>query len=356
VPTGVVNADAARTRSAVAALNNSLRLPVRAARRVSVEVPEDLNEARRYADQQGLSLLPLGTGSNVVLPDELDAVVLQAANRRVDYLREEGDAVVLRVGAACDWHALVLRTLDEGLCGLENLALIPGSVGAAPIQNIGAYGRELDEFVVAVQGYELPGLAPRVFSHADCAFSYRDSVFRRELGARFLITAVDLRLSRRSRLRIDYPALAGRIRERGLCEDARGVCAAVMELRREKLPDPDTAPNVGSFFKNPTVDADTAERLAERYPGLPRFAAGDGRVKLPAAWLIETCGFRGQGTEKTRVSPRHALVIENRGGATQADILDLASRVRSAVREGFGVHLEVEPRVYTRTGALDTRW
>jgi UDP-N-acetylmuramate dehydrogenase len=351
---------ASATRSGAGAasvtLENSLRLPARAAERVPVASVDDLRRARRLADDHGLKLLPLGAGSNVVLPEQLDAVVLQSANREVEVLREEGDAVVLRVGAACDWHTLVRRSLRDGLCGLENLALIPGTVGAAPIQNIGAYGRELEEFVVAVHGYDVRGHEERVFTREECAFAYRDSVFRREFGADFLITAVDLRLSRSAELRLDYPALAERMRERGHPEDARGVCAAVMELRREKLPDPEQAPNAGSFFKNPTVDASTAEALAREHPGLPRYAAGEGRSKLPAAWLIEACGYRGRGTERTRVSPRHALVIENLGGATQDDVLDLAAGVRGAVQDRFGVHLEVEPRVYTTAGTLDARW
>ena len=342
-----------KSRSAATApqpVANTLGLPCRAHALVSVTADTAVADLCARAASRQRSVLPLGAGSNVVLPPVLEALVLRAADDRIDIL-EEGEAfTVLRVGAAYGWHELVLWSVARGLCGLENLALIPGTVGAAPVQNIGAYGRELAEFVVAVHGIELPGGRARTLGAQECRFAYRDSLFKRELRNRFLITAVDLRLARGADPVIRYPALAARMEEGAYAVTARGVCEAVIALRRERLPDPATAPNVGSFFKNPLLPEEEALRLRERYPELPLHRSGAGRVKASAAWLIDRAGLRGRQIGGMRVSERHALVFENAGGGRYEDVCELARLVRAEVRARFGVVLEPEPQILGANG------
>jgi UDP-N-acetylmuramate dehydrogenase len=301
-------------------------------------------DAAVFACAQNLPLLTIGEGSNVVLPAALDACVLQVVDRTVKVLSEDARHSVLRIGAGKPWHELVLESLREQRFGLENLALIPGSVGAAPVQNIGAYGRELSEFVIGVHGVDLQQQQARHLSTTECGFAYRDSVFKQGLRDRFVITAVDLRLYRQPRTNISYPALRDRLP--GPAPTPQEICAAVIALRQERLPDPASHPNAGSFFKNPLVEATQADALAGRYPDLPRHHQSDGRSKLSAAWLIDHCGLRGTACGQVRVSERHALVLETRAGATQADVLALAERVIETVAEEFGVTLEPEPRIY----------
>ncbi len=339
-----------------APLVNTLALSASARAVLSVNEDDGIATALELADRISLPLLPLGAGSNVVLPRQLDAIVLYAANQGVQVLSTRGDVVHLRVGAGHDWHALVCWTLARGFYGLENLALIPGNVGAAPVQNIGAYGRELNEFVEAVHGFHLESGRQQTLSREECAFAYRNSVFKAELSDRFIITSVDFRLSLHATPVTHYPALAERLASGKYPDNPAGVCTAVIDLRRERLPDPQLNPNVGSFFKNPLVDAREAERLQADDPAMPIHPQPDGRAKLSAAWLIDNCDLRGHRLGPAVVSQRHALVIENLGGAGQADVLALAAEVRHQVAERFGVRLEVEPRVYGSDGRIETDW
>jgi UDP-N-acetylmuramate dehydrogenase len=303
-----------------------------------------------------MPLLPLGGCSNVVLPDVLEAVVLRAGDDSIQVIGDEAGKRVLRVGAARDWHAFVLWSVAEGYGGLENLALIPGSVGAAPVQNIGAYGRELQECVVAVHGHDLRSGEARSLSSEECRFAYRSSVFKEELGDRFLIRAVDFRLAVGGEPRTDYPSLSDWLARGAYGRSAQEVCRAVIDLRRERLPDPQTNPNAGSFFKNPIVTCALAEELLARHASLPVYRVDDERTKLSAGWLIEAAGLRGFALGPVRSSPRHALVLENTGGAGQDDVLALAARIREQVLDHFGVRLEVEPRVYSRAAVLEATW
>jgi UDP-N-acetylmuramate dehydrogenase len=313
---------------------------------------EDLTSAVALSQREGLPLLPLGGGSNVVLPASLEAVVLRAADTQLRVLRENGDRVLFRIGAALPWHGLVLETLRQGFFGLENLALIPGLVGAAPVQNIGAYGREFDAFVEAVHGFDLDREEARELTRTECAFAYRDSIFKGELKERFLITAVDLWLSRRAELSVDYPSLAEQVKSGAYASTPEGICRAVIDLRRRRLPDPAERPNAGSFFKNPVLHGDALVRFRSTVPEAPVHPVGEGSGKLSAAWLIDRCGLRGHSRGAAAVSARHALVLENTGGARQEDILALARHVRGKVRERFAVELEAEPRIFP-AGALD---
>ena len=328
-----------------APIANTLRLPCRANRVVSVSGDEDVARAIDVARRERLPIRALGDGSNVVLPPSLRALVLRVADDAVSVLDDSPTQVTLRVGAGKNWHALVEETLRRGWYGLENLALIPGRVGAAPVQNIGAYGRELRDFTVAVHGSDLRTARGRSVSARQCEFAYRDSVFKRRLRDRVLIRAVDLRLSKTPDPHLVYPALRERLKSGPYPETPRGVFDAVVAQRRQRLPDPARRPNAGSFFKNPVLAAALVERLARRFPDLPSFAQREAGAKLPAAWLIERCGLRGERQGQALVSATHALVVENAGGATQADVLALAERVQARVYAAFGVQLVREPRV-----------
>jgi UDP-N-acetylmuramate dehydrogenase len=326
------------------ALSNTLGLASVAARQFPVASPEEVFSAIDWARSERLPLVALGEGSNVVLPPRLEAAVLEVTDDSVTILAEADGWVSLRVGAGKNWHALVEETLAQGLYGLENLALIPGRVGAAPVQNIGAYGREVAEFVLGLQGVDLKERRLVTLTLPDCHFGYRDSVFKHALKDRFLIMTLDLRLSRTGNTDVSYPALAERLGDGPIT--SQSIFDAVVSLRREKLPDPSREPNAGSFFKNPVLDAQDIERLRAAYPGAPLFPQSDGRSKTSAAWLIDRCALRGFRLGRARVSERHALVITTETGATQAEVLQLAEHVMSRVTERFGIRLEIEPRVY----------
>lgn len=298
--------------------------------------------------------LVLGGGSNLLFVEPPDRPLLALTGRRVRRVGEPGDRLRLRAEAGVDWHGFVLDTLARGLGGLENLALIPGTVGAAPIQNIGAYGVEVREAVRAVEAYEPAADRFHRLSSDDCAFAYRDSVFKQQPG-RYIVTAVEFELSRNASPRLEYAGIADELTARGVgLPTARDVADAVIALRQRKLPNPAVIGNAGSFFKNPIVPAGLAEALKAEHPALPLFASGDADTrKLSAAWLIDACGWKGHridhGSGDAGVSPDHALVLVNHGRATGRELFDLARRIADSVHARFGVALEPEPRIIGAT-------
>lgn len=330
---------------------NTLALEGRARALVRVGSDAQLAEALAWAAGTGLAVVPLGEGSNVVIAGDLDAMVLRVDTRGVEVLEDRGDDVALRVAAGASWHSLVQWTLRHGLYGLENLALIPGTVGAAPIQNIGAYGVELAPLVRQVHCVSAVGGEACALAGPACRFGYRDSIFKHELQDQLVITAVELQLSRRARVQVDYPALARALQERGVDRPTpQAVFEAVVDIRRTRLPDPAQVPNAGSFFKNPVLPGEQARALASRFPGLPEYPQADGAVKLPAAWLIDYCGWKGHRADGLGIHPEHALVIVNYGNNSGAALLTLAAQVADSVRDTFGVALEIEPRIYGGPG------
>jgi UDP-N-acetylmuramate dehydrogenase len=329
--------------------HNGLALPATADAMAVITGDEDLNQALDWASQRNLPVVPLGEGSNVVFAGDLQALALCLASRGIELLDQNAGEALLRVAAGENWHELVRWSLARGYSGLENLALIPGTVGAAPIQNIGAYGVELCSLLDRVYATEISSGREVSLSLDECELAYRDSVFKGRLRDRYVITAVDLRLSREARVQVDYPALARYLQEQGIAEPGPGdIFDAVVAIRRSKLPDPLREPNAGSFFKNPILDVELAESLKSRYPVLPIYPHGAGLAKLPAAWLIDHCGWKGRREGAVGVHPEHALVIVNYGGARGKDVMALAERITRSVAERFGVQLEIEPRVYGR--------
>jgi len=327
---------------------NTLAVPAKAARYVQVTDEASLMDALRFAGEQRLPVLVLGGGSNVVLPARFDGLVIQVAIKGIELVAEDDEHVLIRAGAGEVWQDLVEHTLRKNWFGLENLSLIPGTVGAAPIQNIGAYGVELDTVFDSLTAIRRQDLEPLAFDKAACEFSYRDSIFKRSLRDAVVITSVTFRLRKHGELNISYAPLREALSSiRGERLTPRAVSDAVIAIRRSKLPDPAEIPNAGSFFKNPIVSKDEYESLKRDYPELVSFPAGEGRMKLAAGWLLEKAGWRGHQQEGVGMHAAQALVLVNPGHREGEYVLAYAQRIQQDVRERFGVTLEREPVAYT---------
>ena len=335
--------------------HNTFGFDVRAQFACRIEHEAQLMAAVRDPRAAGLPRLVLGGGSNVVLTGDFAGLVLLVALRGRRVVREDDDAWYVEAAGGEPWHEFVAWTLSQGLAGLENLALIPGTVGAAPIQNIGAYGLEMCERFASLRAVELATGAVVELDAQACRFGYRDSFFKREGRERFVITSVTFRLPKVWQPRAGYADLARELAAGGYGVSAAGhagadrqpsaqaIFDAVVAVRRAKLPDPLELGNAGSFFKNPVVDAAQFDALKIREPDVVSYLQPDGRVKLAAGWLIDRCGWKGRAMGAAAVHERQALVLVNRGGATGAEVLALAKAVQRDVSERFGVELEAEP-------------
>lgn len=321
---------------------NTLGLPCVAERLMAPRTLAELRDALDLARKHDWPMLVLGGGSNLILPARLPGLVVRPAMSAWWLEEGEGDSVRVHAEAGVVWHELVMALARRGLWGLENLALIPGHCGAAPIQNIGAYGVELTEALEAVHLLHLDDGREAVLGPEDCDFGYRDSIFKRALAGRVVITRLVMRLSRQARPRLAYGDLADRVGETPTpLEVARAVCA----VRREKLPDPAILGNAGSFFKNPVISAAQAEALLREHPELPHFPQPEGRVKLAAGWLIDRSGLKGWRQGAFGVHDRQALVLVHHGGGSAEELLAFAERVAGEVHGRFGIALEREPRL-----------
>lgn len=322
--------------------HNTFGFDVRARFAVHVRSEQDLVEALDDPRAAGLPVVVLGGGSNVVLSGDLDALVLLIEIPGYHVAEPPGEAVYVTAGAGENWHGLVGRTIEDGLPGLENLALIPGTVGAAPIQNIGAYGVELCERFARVRAYDRQTRNFVELDAAQCAFGYRDSVFKHTGRDRFIITAVTLRLPRPWQPALGYAELAREL-EGVDTPDAARIRDAVVAIRSRKLPDPAVIGNAGSFFKNPIVEAPQRDALAAAHPTLVSYRQPDGRYKLAAGWLIDQCGFKGVSDGPVGVYGKQALVLVHHGGGSARELLALAGRIADTVQARFGVRIEPEP-------------
>lgn len=308
----------------------------------------DLREALAYQQRYTLPLLVLGGGSNVLLPDRLDGLVLHIQLRGIELVKDGPESVQLQIGAGENWHQLVLYCLKNGWYGIENLALIPGTVGAAPIQNIGAYGVELADFFVSLEALDIRSDKVLSMSKEACHFGYRDSVFKSSPTQPLIILTVTLELSRIAKLRTDYKALTVALAKQfaGQTLTAELVADCVCAIRRSKLPDPQQLPNAGSFFKNPILNPGHYQKLANEYPDMPCFtSATNNAIKVPAAWLLERSGWKGRRKGAVGAHSQQPLVIVNYGGARQAEVTALAKEMQRSVLEKFGVELEAEVNV-----------
>lgn len=324
---------------------NTLAVESHAAELEIITTAEQLQQlARRTAPER---LLILGEGSNVVLAPELAQTVAVMRIRGIT-VEDCGVHIDVTVAAGENWHQLVMWSVEQGYCGLENLALIPGSSGAAPVQNIGAYGVELAELVISVQVLELSSGRMMTLSRNDCRFAYRDSLFKQQRG-RYAITALTLRLYRNRQPMLGYPDLRSELQRQAITSPtAADVARAVIRIRQAKLPDPAAVANVGSFFKNPLVSPRQLGRLLSLYPMLKSFAAegegsGDDRHKLSAAQLIDLSGFKDRGTDLIGVWPKQPLVIVNHAAVTAEPIIEFADAIQAEVAQRFQIRLEIEP-------------
>jgi len=323
---------------------NTLHVAARANLLIDVRRPAALGELFGYAMLRTQPLLVLGEGSNILFTRDWPGVALSIAALGIRVVDDEDDHARIRVEGGENWNDFVRWSLAHGYVGLENLVLIPGTVGAAPIQNIGAYGTEVCEFIAAVEVWDRRAGQLVMLSNADCAFAYRDSLFKRERD-RYVVTAVEFALPRTRALRIDYAGVREELAAMGVTmPSAPTVAEAIARIRTRKLPNPALLANAGSFFKNPLVETAQADALLATHPGLPAWPAGD-RSKLSAAWLIEACGFKGLRDGDAGIAAQHALVLVNHGNASGAQLWAFAERVRAAVRDRFGVELEPEPVV-----------
>ena len=326
---------------------NTLGLEARAAAFVTVQNEDGLLQALRWAKKQKLPVVPLGEGSNVVLAGDLDALVLHQQSKGREVLARDGDSVLLRIAAGECWHNLVGWCLAAGYHGLENLALIPGTVGAAPVQNIGAYGVELASMIRCVYARSLVDGSLLQLDNAQCEFGYRDSVFKHRLKDSVVITAVEFELRVSPCMNTEYPSLKQYLRDH--CQrkpTPRDVYEAVVSIRSARLPDPQLEPNAGSFSKNPVLSGRSFEELKILAPDVPVFPQASGAMKVPAGWLIDRCGWKGKRQKNQGVHKEHALVLVNYGNNSGADLLAFAAEIRESVEQTYGVTLEIEPRRY----------
>ena len=325
---------------------NTLHLPARAAHLQPVDDAADLPALTEALQQRGERILVLGGGSNIVFAADFPGTVLHMRTRGIEVLAHDDDTVRVAVAAGEIWHDWVAHALDQGWHGLENLALIPGTVGAAPVQNIGAYGVELVDRLEAVEAWDMQDRRWLELTVADCAMAYRDSVFKHRLAGRAIITRLVLRLSLKPVVRAEYADLRRELTARGIAEPTpRDVFDAVCAVRRAKLPDPALIGNAGSFFRNPVLAAAEAARLLAAHPDAPHYPATDGAVKFAAAWFIDRCGWKGTRRGDAGVHDRQALVLVNHGRATADQLMTLAADIQASVRERFGVDIEPEPLV-----------
>ena len=321
---------------------NSFGVDQRAARLVEFETAEDLRTF--FAAGIPGRWTVLAGGNNILFTEDYDGVLLTPVARQIALLSDDGDEVRLRVEAGVEWDDLVEWAVERGLWGIENLSLIPGKAGSAPVQNIGAYGCEAKDAIRRVEMYCVETGNLLTLDAAHCGFGYRESVFKHDLKGRVIITAVEIALSHTPRPRLGYGDVEREVEARGGAT-LRNIREAICSIRRAKLPDPAVLGNAGSFFKNPVVEASVAENLLKAYPEMPHYPAPEGRVKLAAGWLIDRAGMKGHRAGNVGVHERQALVIVNHGGATGGEVIAFARTVQARVREKFGIEIDTEVNI-----------
>ena len=325
---------------------NTFGIDVKARYFTQVRDDVEVRQALAGAAAEDVPVLVIGGGSNLLLTADVEALVLHMASRGLRVLEDDGERVVVEAEAGEPWHPFVQWCLRQGLNGLENLSLIPGTVGAAPMQNIGAYGVEIKDVFAGLTALDRHTDQLRDFSVQECGFAYRDSLFKREAG-RWLILRVRFALHRTLQAHLDYGPVRQRLLEQGIEQPTgQAISDAICSIRREKLPDPAELGNAGSFFKNPVVGATLAERIRERYPHLVAYPQANGQVKLAAGWLIEQAGWKGYREGDAGVHRLQSLVLVNHGQATGAQLHALACKIQADIHERFGVMLEMEPNLY----------
>ncbi|HTE48919.1 MAG TPA: UDP-N-acetylmuramate dehydrogenase [Candidatus Paceibacterota bacterium] len=334
---------------------NTFGISVNARFFVEVNNEQGLKEIFSAPEFKNSKKLFLGGGSNVLFTKDFDGLVILNKLKGIEVLKEDSKNVAIRCMGGDIWHDLVIFATDRGLWGIENLSLIPGTVGAAPMQNIGAYGAELKDVLQNVEAYSVSDGVKKVFSNGECEFGYRDSIFKNELKGKYFITAITLKLSKIPKPNLSYkilrefleksarnaPGIAGAGRNKIVSYTPKDISDAVSRIRKSKLPDPAIIPNAGSFFKNIFVSGEKMKELLAIYPEMPTFEENK-IIKIPSGWLIEQCGWKGKRLGNVGVHERQAVVLVNYGSASGAEVLALADKIIAEVKEKFGLELVPE--------------
>lgn len=299
--------------------------------------------AKILTERNNDELLVLGGGSNILLTQDFEGLVLKNEVSGFEIIESDDTQVLVESGAGEVWHELVMRCIDEGFGGIENLSLIPGSVGASPMQNIGAYGVEIKDTFDSLRGYHIETGEIHTFNHAQCEFGYRESVFKRALKGQYIILSVRFRLSKQHKVNTSYGAIDAQLEKMNITEPTiKDVSNAVIQIRSSKLPDPKEIGNAGSFFKNPVVEKNAIDKIASMYDQFPQYPAPNDKIKLAAGWLIEQAGWKGKTFETYGVHKNQALVLVNYGGSSGSQIYDLSEHIIQDVQSKFGITLERE--------------
>ncbi len=323
---------------------NTFGLNVKADRMITFRYEENAIHFLRQRRESDHEMFVIGGGSNLLFTGDFHGILIHPEMEGITLEERKDDIVIISAGAGVVWDKLVESTVSNGLGGLENLSLIPGSVGAAPVQNIGAYGVEVKDSIERVRAVSLEDGSVREFTNGECRFGYRSSVFKGELKGKYLITKVYFRLSRKPKLSLEYGSLKEEVSRLGSIS-LGNVRKIVINTRMSKLPDPLICGNAGSFFKNPVISGSFAEELRKKNPGLPVFKDSSGTIKIPAGWLIERCGWKGKRIGDAGVHDKQALVLVNYGKATGKELLDLSEEIKQSVFENFGITLEREVEI-----------
>lgn len=321
---------------------NTFRIDVKARYFVEINSTDDLLLLVASHEFKTLPRFVLGGGSNLLLTKDFEGIVIRLGIKGIKVCEEEND-VYVEAGAAEIWNDFVQFNVNKGFAGLENLSLIPGTVGASPIQNIGAYGVEIKDYFFSLDAFDLEKAEIRKFNKEECEFGYRESVFKNKYKGKYIITSVVFKLSKTPNLKLHYGAIEEELKNRNIQNPTiKDVSKVVSEIRVSKLPDPSTIGNSGSFFKNPIIDKQTFEQLKTKFPEVVNYPAGDAHVKLAAGWLIEQCGWKGKQIGNVGTWKNQALVIVNHGNASGKEIYDFSELIINSVFERFGVSLERE--------------
>ncbi len=325
---------------------NTFGIDVRASEFVEIHTVDDMQEIIRVGHLSNKDFLILGGGSNILFTDDYNGLLIRNGIQGIDVRGLDYDRVLLKAGAGVVWDELVHYCMERGFGGIENLVMIPGSVGASPIQNIGAYGLELKDTFHSLEAIDVETAEIRTFLKEECAFGYRDSIFKKELKGKYIIVSVSLVLSRDHKPDVSYGAIRDELENMGVSDPGiMDVGEAVSAIRQKKLPDPDEIGNSGSFFKNPLIQEEKFIEIRNRYPDMPSYKDEGGMVKIPAGWMIEHCGWKGKTLGNAGVHEQQALVLINNGEATGKEVLRLARRIKASVFDEFGIDLEIEVNV-----------
>jgi len=325
---------------------NSFGIEANARYYIDIHSEDDLILFLLQHKKTTLPLLVMGGGSNMLFFKDFDGIVLKNNLHGIDVVEENEASVKIRIGAGEVWHNVVMWSVEKNLGGIENLSLIPGTAGAAPIQNIGAYGVEIKNSLVAVEALAIDSAEKKVFNNHECEFGYRNSFFKNAAKGKYIITAIILELKKQPQFKTEYGAIHSELEKQGIKNlSVKAISDAVIAIRRSKLPDPAVIGNAGSFFKNPEITEQEFEKIKQQHPNIPHYPGAANKIKLAAGWLIEQCGWKGFREGDAGCHKNQALVLVNYGNATGAEIYSLALKIKESVYNHFGVHIEPEVNI-----------